>query len=151
MSPIGPTGGPRELQSTARGETPVHSTGHRIFHRLLLRAARARRLRAAPDGGEGFRGRQRRVSVRAVAVPRGLDRRRSLRACREPVRCDGACHRRPIQSAAALMSPSLAMFLGFIAITLWITWWAARRNTGSSAYFAAGRSLEAWQNGIAVA
>ncbi|MEO8466646.1 MAG: cation acetate symporter [Gammaproteobacteria bacterium] len=49
------------------------------------------------------------------------------------------------------MSPSLAMFLGFIAITLWITWWAARRNTGSSAYFAAGRSLKAWQNGIAVA
>ena len=49
------------------------------------------------------------------------------------------------------MSPSLAMFLGFIAITLGITWWAARRNTGSSAYFAAGRSLTAWQNGIAVA
>jgi len=49
------------------------------------------------------------------------------------------------------MSPALAMFLGFIAITLGITWWAARRNTGSSAYFAAGRSLTAWQNGIAVA
>jgi cation/acetate symporter len=48
------------------------------------------------------------------------------------------------------MSPALAMFLGFIAITLWITWWAARRNTGSSAYFAAGRSLAAWQNGVAV-
>ena len=44
------------------------------------------------------------------------------------------------------MSPSLAMFLTFIAITLVITWWAARRNTGSSAYFAAGRSLTAWQN-----
>ena len=49
------------------------------------------------------------------------------------------------------MTPSLAMFLGFIAVTLWITWWAARRNTGTSAYFAAGRSLTAWQNGIAVA
>jgi cation/acetate symporter len=43
------------------------------------------------------------------------------------------------------------MFLGFIAVTLCITWWAARRSTGSSAYFAAGRSLTAWQNGVAVA
>src|SRR5687767_3661126 len=43
------------------------------------------------------------------------------------------------------------MFLGFIAITLWITWWAARKSSGSSAFFAAGRSLKAWQNGVAVA
>ena len=49
------------------------------------------------------------------------------------------------------MSPALLMFLGFIAITLWITWWAARRSVESSAYFAAGRSLAAWQNGVAVA
>jgi cation/acetate symporter len=49
------------------------------------------------------------------------------------------------------MSASVVMFLVFIAITLVITWWAARKNTGSSAYFAAGRSLTAWQNGIAVA
>ena len=49
------------------------------------------------------------------------------------------------------MSTALAMFLVFIAVTLCITWWAARRSTGSSAYFAAGRSLTAWQNGVAVA
>ncbi|HKQ77054.1 MAG TPA: cation acetate symporter [Blastocatellia bacterium] len=49
------------------------------------------------------------------------------------------------------MSASLVMFLVFIAITLYITWWAARRSAGSSAYFAAGRSLTAWQNGVAVA
>lgn len=49
------------------------------------------------------------------------------------------------------MSAALVMFLAFIAVTLWITWWAARKNTGSSAYFAAGRSLKAWQNGVAVA
>ena len=35
------------------------------------------------------------------------------------------------------MSPALLMFLGFIAITLWITWWAARRSLDSSAFFAA--------------
>lgn len=49
------------------------------------------------------------------------------------------------------MSTALAMFLLFIAVTLYITWWAARRSRGSSAYFAAGRSLTAWQNGVAVA
>ncbi len=49
------------------------------------------------------------------------------------------------------MSASLIMFLGFVAVTLGVTWWAARRSAGSSAYFAAGRSLTAWQNGIAVA
>jgi cation/acetate symporter len=49
------------------------------------------------------------------------------------------------------MNASLLMFLVFIAITLVITYWAARKNTGSNAFFAAGRSLTAWQNGIAVA
>jgi cation/acetate symporter len=43
------------------------------------------------------------------------------------------------------------MFLVFIAITLGITYWAAKRSTGSSAYFAAGRSITGWQNGLAVA
>lgn len=50
-----------------------------------------------------------------------------------------------------MTSAPLVMFLLFIAVTLVITWWAARKSTGSSAYFAAGRSLTAWQNGIAVA
>src|SRR5262249_15966254 len=49
------------------------------------------------------------------------------------------------------MSSALIMFLVFIAVTLYITWWAAKQSTGSSAYFAAGRSLTAWQNGVAVA
>src|ERR1700730_8896312 len=43
------------------------------------------------------------------------------------------------------------MFLLFIAITLGITYWAAKRSSGSSAYFAAGRNISAWQNGVAVA
>src|SRR5436853_975034 len=49
------------------------------------------------------------------------------------------------------MSTSLLMFLSFIFITLVITYWAARRSRGSSAYFAAGRQIKGWQNGIAVA
>jgi len=49
------------------------------------------------------------------------------------------------------MSTPLIMFLVFIAITLGITYWAAKRSSGASAYFAANRSITGWQNGIAVA
>src|SRR5256885_8305765 len=49
------------------------------------------------------------------------------------------------------MSAPLLMFLLFIAVTLAITWWAARRSSGASAFFAAGRRITGWQNGIAVA
>ncbi len=49
------------------------------------------------------------------------------------------------------MTAAVWMFLAFVAGTLWITVWAAKRNTGASAYFAAGRSITGWQNGLAVA
>ncbi|HXJ88722.1 MAG TPA: cation acetate symporter [Candidatus Binatia bacterium] len=49
------------------------------------------------------------------------------------------------------MNISLLMFLIFIAITLGITYWASRRSAGAAAYFAAGRQIKGWQNGIAVA
>jgi len=50
-----------------------------------------------------------------------------------------------------VMSPSLLMFLIFIAVTLAITYWASKRSTGAGAYFAAGRQIKGWQNGVAVA
>jgi len=46
---------------------------------------------------------------------------------------------------------ALWMFLGFVAATLVITYFSAKKSTGSSAYFAAGRRITAWQNGLAVA
>src|SRR3954468_10546282 len=49
------------------------------------------------------------------------------------------------------MTPALAMFLGFVVLTLVITYWSARRSQGASQYFAAGRRITAWQNGLAVA
>jgi cation/acetate symporter len=49
------------------------------------------------------------------------------------------------------MTTSLLMFVVFIAITLGITAWAARKSSGASAFFAAGRRITGWQNGIAVA
>ncbi len=49
------------------------------------------------------------------------------------------------------MSLTLILFLAFIAVTLGITYWAAQRSKGAGAYFAAGRRITAWQNGVAVA
>jgi cation/acetate symporter len=43
------------------------------------------------------------------------------------------------------------MFLAFVAVTLVITYWAARRSQGANAYFAANRQITGWQNGLAVA
>jgi cation/acetate symporter len=49
------------------------------------------------------------------------------------------------------MTIALAMFLVFVVITLVITYWAARRSSGASAFFAANRQITGWQNGFAVA
>jgi cation/acetate symporter len=46
---------------------------------------------------------------------------------------------------------ALIIFLIFIGATLVITYWAARRSRGTTAYFAANRQITAWQNGFAVA
>jgi cation/acetate symporter len=42
-------------------------------------------------------------------------------------------------------------FLAFIALTLGITWWAARRTRTTEHFYAAGRSISAGQNGFALA
>jgi cation/acetate symporter len=52
---------------------------------------------------------------------------------------------------AFAITPALGMFTAFVAITLVITYFSARKATGSAAYFAAGRSIKGWQNGLAVA
>jgi cation/acetate symporter len=52
---------------------------------------------------------------------------------------------------AIQFTPALGMFLSFVALTLVITYFSARKATGSAAYFAAGRSIKGWQNGLAVA
>ena len=49
------------------------------------------------------------------------------------------------------MNSALTMFLAFIIVTLAITGWAARRSAGAVSFFAAGRRITGWQNGIAVA
>lgn len=49
------------------------------------------------------------------------------------------------------MNTTLVLFLLFIAVTLGITYWAAKRSATAGAYFAANRQIKAWQNGVAVA
>jgi len=49
------------------------------------------------------------------------------------------------------MTPALGMFLLFVAITLVITYWAAGRSRGATAFFTASRRITGWQNGVAVA
>src|SRR5437867_6010392 len=60
-----------------------------------------------------------------------------------------------LADAAPALAPqshvALFMFLGFVALTLVITYFSAKKSTGSSAYFAAGRRITGWQNGLAVA
>ena len=49
------------------------------------------------------------------------------------------------------MNTTLVLFLLFIAVTLGITYWAAKRSATAGAYFAANRQIKSWQNGVAVA
>jgi cation/acetate symporter len=46
---------------------------------------------------------------------------------------------------------AMGFFFAFIAITLAITWWAARRTRTTDHFYAAGRRVTAGQNGLALA
>src|SRR5688572_9383882 len=46
---------------------------------------------------------------------------------------------------------SIGIFLVFVAITLLITAWAAKKNKSSSAFFTGGGGISGFQNGLALA
>src|SRR6185437_16037231 len=46
---------------------------------------------------------------------------------------------------------AVVMFLVFIAFTLCITYWAAKRTKSATDFYAAGRGISALQNGLAIA
>ena len=46
---------------------------------------------------------------------------------------------------------AIAFFMIFIALSLWITVWAARRTQTTDQFYTAGRSVTALQNGLALA
>jgi cation/acetate symporter len=59
-----------------------------------------------------------------------------------------------MNDAAAFGAPNataIIFFLSFVALTLLITWWAARRTHTTEEFFAAGRSISGRQNGFALA
>ena len=46
---------------------------------------------------------------------------------------------------------AVVFFLAIVALTLAITWWAAQRTRSTRDFYAAGRSISAFQNGLALA
>ncbi|ENY71567.1 acetate permease [Aeromonas diversa CDC 2478-85] len=58
---------------------------------------------------------------------------------------EGEVQRQPLNMAA------IVMFLAFVAGTLMITWWAAKRNRSAADYYAAGGRITGFQNGLAIA
>jgi cation/acetate symporter len=46
---------------------------------------------------------------------------------------------------------SIVFFAAFVAVTLAITYWAAKRTRSTTEYYAAGRSVTGFQNGLALA
>ncbi|KUE79915.1 cation acetate symporter [Aeromonas schubertii] len=58
---------------------------------------------------------------------------------------EGEVQRQPLNLAA------IVMFLAFVAGTLMITWWAAKRNRSAADYYAAGGRITGFQNGLAIA
>jgi cation/acetate symporter len=46
---------------------------------------------------------------------------------------------------------AIVMFVGFVAITLWITKWAAKKTRTAADFYTAGGSITGFQNGLAIA
>ena len=46
---------------------------------------------------------------------------------------------------------AIILFVGFVAITLWITKWAASRTKSASDFYTAGGGITGFQNGLAIA
>jgi len=52
----------------------------------------------------------------------------------------------------SLNATAIMMFLGFVAVSLAITWWAARKGTNTAKdFYAAGAGLKGVENGLAIA
>ncbi|GGK65297.1 sodium/solute symporter [Rufibacter glacialis] len=58
----------------------------------------------------------------------------------------------PTTSSLGTANPvSIGMFFLFVAVTLYITYWAAKKTKTGSEFYAAGRSISGFQNGLALA
>lgn len=57
----------------------------------------------------------------------------------------GAVQKQPLNIAA------IVMFVVFVAFTLYITYWASKKNKTASDYYSAGGKITGFQNGLAIA
>jgi cation/acetate symporter len=57
----------------------------------------------------------------------------------------------PATTLGTPTASAIAFFLGIVALTLAVTWWAAKRTRSTKEFYAAGRSVSALQNGLALA
>jgi cation/acetate symporter len=46
---------------------------------------------------------------------------------------------------------SILIFIAFVSLTVYITWWAAKKNQSAAGFYAADRSITGFQNGLALA
>ena len=46
---------------------------------------------------------------------------------------------------------AIAVFVGFVSLSLFITWWAARRTRSTDEFYTAGSKITGFQNGLALA
>ncbi|WP_051359993.1 cation/acetate symporter ActP [Adhaeribacter aquaticus] len=58
----------------------------------------------------------------------------------------------PVASTLGTANPvSILMFFLFVSVTMYITYWAAKKTKTGSEFYAAGRSISGFQNGLALA
>ena len=57
----------------------------------------------------------------------------------------------PASSLGTPTPSAIVFFLGIVALTLAVTYWAAKRTRSTKEFYAAGRSVSALQNGLALA
>ncbi|WP_375464829.1 cation/acetate symporter ActP [uncultured Methylobacterium sp.] len=55
------------------------------------------------------------------------------------------------EPASTLNLTAIGLFVAFVALTLWITWWAAKRTKSADDFYAAGGRITGFQNGLAIA
>jgi len=57
----------------------------------------------------------------------------------------GEVHKQPLNI------PAILMFVAFVGATLYITYWASKKNNSAADYYAAGGKITGFQNGLAIA
>src|ERR1051325_2642062 len=149
-------GGPRAHRGVPPGGVgapAVCASCDRVLSRLLLSASAAERTGAQLHAYRRRRACEHRLPIRPLAILRRVAPRVVLHPARQrPLRSarrSRARTRSPRQEDRT-MNVTLVLFLIVVGITLVITGWAARRTRTTVQFWAAGRGIKGWQNGLAI-